>query len=109
MPVGRFLFTPSRAHLGHAPDEPYVARARLPELPGGAERGRDTFSASENLIHLVHGERADWFPRARTLRQLLPAWVAHDLGHVAQRTRVIAKQYREAEGPWREYLPVLDC
>jgi DinB superfamily len=43
-----------------------------------------------------------------TLRQLLAAWVVHDLGHVAQTTRVMAKQYKEAVGPWRVYLPVLD-
>lgn len=43
-----------------------------------------------------------------TLRQLLAAWVAHDLGHLAQTARVMAKQYRDAVGPWREYLPVLD-
>ena len=45
---------------------------------------------------------------AVTLRQLLSTWVAHDLGHIAQAARVMAKQYREAVGPWREYLPVLD-
>jgi DinB superfamily len=43
-----------------------------------------------------------------TLRQLLATWVAHDLGHVAQIARVMAKQYRDAVGPWRAYLPVLD-
>ena len=43
-----------------------------------------------------------------TLRQLLATWVAHDLGHVAQAARVMAKQYRDAVGPWREYLPVMD-
>jgi hypothetical protein len=43
-----------------------------------------------------------------TLRQLLSTWVAHDLGHVAQTARVMAKQYRDAVGPWRAYLPVLD-
>jgi hypothetical protein len=42
-----------------------------------------------------------------TLRQLVAAWVAHDLGHVAQTARVMAKQYREAVGPWVTYLPVL--
>lgn len=42
-----------------------------------------------------------------TLRQLLAAWVVHDLGHVAQVVRVMAKQYREAVGPWVAYLPVL--
>jgi hypothetical protein len=45
---------------------------------------------------------------AVTLRQLLATWVAHDLGHVAQISRVMAKQYREAVGPWRAYLPILD-
>jgi hypothetical protein len=42
-----------------------------------------------------------------TLRQLLAAWVVHDLGHLAQVTRVMAKQYREAIGPWAPYLPVV--
>jgi hypothetical protein len=43
-----------------------------------------------------------------TLRQLLATWVAHDLGHIAQTARVMAKQYRDAIGPWRAYLPVMD-
>ncbi len=43
-----------------------------------------------------------------TLQQLLATWVAHDLGHVAQVARVMAKQYRAAVGPWRAYLPILD-
>lgn len=42
-----------------------------------------------------------------TLRELLAAWVVHDLGHVAQAARVMAKQYRDAVGPWLEFLPVL--
>jgi hypothetical protein len=42
-----------------------------------------------------------------TLEQLLATWVAHDLGHIAQITRVMAKQYRDAVGPWEAYLPVL--
>lgn len=43
-----------------------------------------------------------------TLRQLLATWVAHDLSHIAQIARVMAKQYRDAVGPWRPYLPVMD-
>lgn len=138
--------------------------------------GPETFSAFDNLGHLIHGERTDWITRARiilaqgenrrfepydrfaqyresqgkslaelldeferlraenlatlrgwrlterelalqgehpalgavTLRQLLSAWVVHDLGHLAQTSRVMARQYRDAVGPWREYLPVLD-
>lgn len=42
-----------------------------------------------------------------TLSQLLATWVVHDLGHVAQISRVMAKQYRGAVGPWIAYLPVL--
>jgi DinB superfamily len=43
-----------------------------------------------------------------TLRQLLATWVAHDLSHIAQISRVMAKQYREAVGPWRAYLRVME-
>jgi hypothetical protein len=42
-----------------------------------------------------------------TLGQLLAAWVVHDLGHLTQVARVMAKQYATAVGPWTEYLAVL--
>jgi hypothetical protein len=42
-----------------------------------------------------------------TLRQLLATWVAHDLDHVVQISRVMAKQYSEEVGPWRAYLRVI--
>jgi hypothetical protein len=42
-----------------------------------------------------------------TLRQMLATWVVHDLGHLAQVARVMAKQYRTAVGPWEAFLPVL--
>jgi hypothetical protein len=148
----------------------------LTEAWTAPNEGPDTFSAFDNVGHLLHGERTDWIARARiilaqgedrrfepydrfaqyresqgkvltellaefararaesltilrswqltdrelalegehpafgrvTLRQLLATWVAHDLGHVAQIARVLAKQYREEVGPWRAYLPVLD-
>lgn len=44
---------------------------------------------------------------AVTLRQLLSTWVAHDLSHIAQIARVMAKQYREEIGPWIAFLPVM--
>lgn len=158
---------------------PVVFRALMRGLPDAwtaPNEGGDTFSAIDNLGHVIHGERTDWIPRARlilaqgqnvrfttfdrfahrteragksvaqlldeleglrranldevkgwrltdrelvlegehpalgrvTLSQLLATWVVHDLGHVAQTSRVLAKQYRSAVGPWREYLPVLD-
>lgn len=43
-----------------------------------------------------------------TARELLATWVAHDLSHVAQIGRVMAKRYREDVGPWRAYIPLLD-
>jgi hypothetical protein len=42
-----------------------------------------------------------------TLGQLLATWVAHDLDHVVQIARVMAKQYTNEVGPWTEYLSVL--
>lgn len=41
------------------------------------------------------------------LRDLLATWVAHDLGHIAQVSRVLAKQYRDEIGPWQKYLPIV--
>jgi hypothetical protein len=42
-----------------------------------------------------------------TLRQLLAAWVAHDLDHIVQISRVMARQVTAEAGPWREYMRVL--
>ena len=42
-----------------------------------------------------------------TLGQLLATWVAHDLDHVIQVARVMARQYSDAVGPWRAYLRVI--
>lgn len=44
---------------------------------------------------------------AVTLRQLLATWVAHDLDHVAQIARVLARQYTDEVGPWRAYLRII--
>lgn len=42
-----------------------------------------------------------------TLSQLLSTWVVHDLDHISQIARVMAKQYKEEVGPWKEFLKVL--
>lgn len=42
-----------------------------------------------------------------TMKQLLATWTVHDLNHLAQISRVLAKQYRDETGPWIEYLPLL--
>ncbi|WP_462249340.1 DinB family protein [Ferruginibacter sp.] len=43
-----------------------------------------------------------------TLRHLLSTWVVHDLTHIAQITRVMAKQYKEEMGPWPEFFRILN-
>ncbi len=45
---------------------------------------------------------------AVTLGQLFAAWMVHDLGHIRQVVRVLAYQYDEAVGPWKEYLSILE-
>jgi uncharacterized damage-inducible protein DinB len=42
-----------------------------------------------------------------TLRQLLATWVAHDLGHLAQIARVMARRYGTEVGPWSQYMSIL--
>jgi DinB superfamily len=42
-----------------------------------------------------------------TLRQLLTTWVIHDLTHIAQITRVMAKQYKDEMGPWLEFFRIM--
>lgn len=149
----------------------------LPEAWTHRNEGGTTWSAFDVVGHLIHGERADWIPRARrilehgetrafdpfdrlaqqtesrgksledlldefarlraesldalhalnltpedlgrrgrhlalgvvTLSQLLATWSAHDLSHLHQISRIMAHQYREAVGPWRQYLGVLQC
>lgn len=42
-----------------------------------------------------------------TLGQLLTTWATHDLSHIAQIARVMAKRMSDDVGPWRAYLRVL--
>ncbi|HYL76189.1 MAG TPA: DinB family protein [Bryobacteraceae bacterium] len=42
-----------------------------------------------------------------TMRQLLATWVVHDLNHLDQVMRILSNQYRDAVGPWREYLSIV--
>ena len=83
--------------LGNLLDEFAELRARNVETVSG-------WKLSDAQLAL-EGEHPAFGPV--TLRQLLATWVAHDLGHTAQIARVMAKQYREAVGPWRQYLSVM--
>ncbi|MGE5243103.1 MAG: DinB family protein [Betaproteobacteria bacterium] len=73
---------------------------------------------TENLAELraLNLRREDLARRGRhpalgavTLSQLLATWAAHDLTHLHQISRIMAHQYREAVGPWSEYLGVMRC
>lgn len=62
------------------------------------------FSITEDELELkgVHPEFGEV-----TLEQLISAWVVHDLGHIAQITRVMAKHYKTDIGPWGKYSPIV--
>lgn len=42
-----------------------------------------------------------------SLSQLLATWTVHDLTHIGQIARVMAKQYKLEVGPWEKFLPIL--
>jgi DinB family. len=71
---------------------------------------------SENLIKLknlvhpdLHLDLTGAHPEfgAVKIRELISTWVAHDLTHMAQIVRVMAKRYIVDVGPWRQYLSIL--
>jgi hypothetical protein len=109
--------------LAQGPDRRFAPFDRFAQL--GESQGKSlpalleelAVLRSENLATLsawgltdahlaLEGEHPEFGPV--TLRQLLATWVAHDLSHLAQVARVMAKQYQQPVGPWRAYLPILD-
>lgn len=64
----------------------------------------ESFSIDENKLNLkgIHPKFGEV-----TLRQLLSTWVIHDLTHIAQIARVLAKQYKDEMGPWLEYFNLM--
>jgi hypothetical protein len=44
---------------------------------------------------------------AVTMGQHLATWVAHDLGHISQIVRAMARRYSSDVGPWKAYLSIL--
>jgi hypothetical protein len=77
------------------------ARRRTENL---AELGRLNLQHGDLTRHGRHSELG-----VVTLSELLATWVVHDLTHLHQLSRVMAHQYRDAVGPWRAYLGVLQC
>lgn len=112
----------TRMILEHGPTQAFVAfdreamlrRAVVPvtDLLDGLRRTRETALAELSALGLTPADldRTGRHPEFGEIRlgQLLAAWVAHDLTHVAQIGEVLARNYREAVGPWRAYMPALD-
>jgi DinB family protein len=108
--------------LLHGDAVPFPAFDR--EAMFSASRGRsldellDTFETlrAESLARLraLGLTDADLSRRGRhpefgvvTMGQHLSTWVSHDLGHISQIVRVMARQYSDAVGPWQAYLSIL--
>ena len=68
-----------------------------------------------NYVNSLNLSESDWDKEGIhpefgpvTLRQLLATWATHDLGHIAQISRVMAKQYKNEVGPWINYISILN-
>ena len=109
--------------LAHGPEEvlgPVDREAGFERFEGwGVEKVLDRFAElrtanlarldelglrDEDLVRL--GRHGDFGPV--TLEQLLATWTVHDLNHQTQIVKTLAKRYRDAVGPWRAFLPVVD-
>jgi len=79
--------------------------ARFAELRGESLHQLEQMNLTPDLLQKTGTHPA---LGAVTLSQLLSAWVVHDLGHIRQIVRVMAKQYRDAVGPWTAYLSIVN-
>jgi len=72
-------------------------------------RARNVAILRSTVVHESQLDRTGVHPAFGdvTLRQLISTWVVHDLNHIAQISRVMAKQYKSEVGPWVEYLGIL--
>src|SRR6266853_178126 len=105
-------------HLIHGEETDWIPRANIILTRGEAQPFEpfDRFAQARRFVGWSLQRLLDRFAELRgrhpelgqvTLSQLLASWVVHDLGHIAQISRVMAKQYTAAVGPWTAYLPVL--
>ena len=108
--------------LDHGESQAFEPFDRFAQLNASAGRTLpdllDEFAAlrRDNLRHLrarrlseADLERRGTHPALGTvtLRQLLATWTAHDLDHVMQISRTLARQYTDEVGPWKAYLRVI--
>lgn len=108
--------------LEHGVNRPFDPLDREAQLREGNGRALptllDEFEAlrRDNLVSLrlmdlqaAHLELTGTHPALGTvtLRQLIATWTAHDLAHILQVSRVMARRYQQEVGPWGEYLSVM--
>lgn len=106
-------------HGESQPFEPYDRFAQLRRFAGSsiedlldlfAERRRANLDTLRGWnLSAEQLERRGRHPELGTvtLSQLLATWAAHDLDHVGQVARVMAKRYTADVGPWTAYLGIL--
>jgi uncharacterized damage-inducible protein DinB len=72
---------------------------------------RTNLQALDDLVNVGDLSRRGLHPNFGevSLSQLLATWVVHDLNHLGQIVKTMAKQYTDAIGPWREFLPIVDA
>jgi len=93
------------AHLRTPPGRPLEERiAEFRELRAGSiARLRERIDPERDLG--LKGRHPEFGVVA--LHQLFSTWVVHDLTHLSQIVRVMAKRYRGDVGPWEAYLGIL--
>jgi hypothetical protein len=98
------------------PFDRFAQFSRFPDWPVPRLIARFAEARAENLVILRNWDLtpAQLSLRGRhpelgvvTMSELLATWAIHDLNHVAQIARVMAKRYAVESGPWRAYLPIL--
>jgi len=113
----------TRAILDHGTEHPFepvdreAGFARFEDWKLGELLGRFAVVRSSNLddldalVEVGDLGRRGVHPGSGevTLGQLLATWVVHDLNHLGQIVKTMAKQYTEEVGPWREFLPIIDA
>jgi uncharacterized damage-inducible protein DinB len=82
--------------------------ALLAEFAGLRKQNLETLH--QHPISQADLERTALHPKIGevTLCNVLTAWVVHDLAHIAQVARVMAKQYKQEAGSFIEYLRILN-
>ncbi|PYI51005.1 DinB family protein [Paenibacillus flagellatus] len=93
------------SHLKEEPEKPIGQK--LHEFK--TIRARNIAKLQELVGDARQLERTGMHPAFGTVkvRELLSAWVVHDLTHIAQIVRVMAERYRTDVGPWSQYLGIL--